>query len=315
MKLPSLVCCLLASSLALATGAASAQPAPAPSDTKDSGRSHFSNGVALYREGDFRGALIEFRRAYELDHNYRALFNIGQASFEVKDYAGALRSFEKYLKDGGAEIDAERRAQVEGDIRKLSARVARVTIKTNVPGADVFVDDVLIGRAPLPGPVLVSAGRRKITVQATDHPPTTRAMDFAGGDASTVNVDLVTTKPAAGRVLAPVSPSRTGLWISLAVTGALTAGAVTTGVLALNARADGEKKLATRGVAAADVEAAVSKTRVLAATTDVLTATAGAMAIVSIVLAATGGAKRTDDSKPSVTLHVEPRGVSLWGRF
>lgn len=318
MKTTTLACCLLSSALLLAARAAPAQPAPvpAPSGSADAARGHFNNGVALYREGDFRGALIEFRRAYEIGRNYRALYNIGQASFEVQDYAGALRSFQKYLADGGAEIDAERRAQVEGDIRKLGARVARITIKTNAPGADVLVDDVLVGQAPLAEPVLVSAGRRKITVQAPGVPPTTRVLDFAGGDATVVAVDVAAAKPAEGGATAAApGPSRTGLWVSLGVTGALTAGAVTTGVLALNAHADGEKKLATRGVAAADVEAAYSKTRALATTTDILTAAAGAMAVVTIVLAATGGSKRADDTKPSVSLYVEPRGMGLAGRF
>jgi tetratricopeptide (TPR) repeat protein len=318
MKTPSLVRCLLSSALLLAPGAAFAQaaPSPAPAQAADPGKSHFTNGVALYREGDFRGALIEFRRAYELTHNYRALYNIGQASFELQDYAEALRSFQKYLADGGAEIEADRRAQVEGDLKKLSARVARLAIKTNVPGASVLVDDVVVGHAPLAEPLVVSAGRRKITVQAPAMPPTTRMMDVAGGDAKTITIDVAQAFAAAeAPTPAPSGPSRTGLWISLGFTGALTAGAVTMGVLALNAHADGEKKLATRGVAASDIESAGSKTRAFAATSDVLTATAGAMAIVSIVLAATSGTKRPDAPKPSVGLLVAPRALGIEGRF
>src|SRR5512132_1338131 len=152
MKLAPLLAGLVSASTLVAPLAASAQPAP-PFAKKgaapDEGREHFTRGVALFREGDYRAALVEFRRAYEISHNYRALYNIAQTEFEVQDYAGARSSFQKYLTEGGAEIEAGRRAEVEADIKKLAARVARIEIKTNTEGADILVDDVVIGQAPL----------------------------------------------------------------------------------------------------------------------------------------------------------------------
>ncbi len=328
MKLAPLLSGLVAVSLALTPRAASAQPAPPPgakAESPDEGRDHFTRGVALFREGDYRAALVEFRRAYQMSHNYKALYNIGQTEFEVQDYAGARTSFQKYLAEGGAEIEAGRRAEVQADIDKLNGRVAKIEIKTNTAGADVLVDDTLIGQAPLKEPLLVSAGRRKITVQKGALPPVTRFVELAGGDTTSVTIDLaaVATEPLASAAapvapppaMAPPAPARTGVWISLAATGALTAGAVVTGILALGAHGDAEKKLATRGVTAADVEAAHSKTATLGLVTDVLGGAAIVMGGVTIVLAATSGRGRADEARPAATLLLSPRGALLTGRF
>jgi hypothetical protein len=328
MKLSSLLVGLVAASILVTPLTASAQPAgakPGSPEVPDEGRDHFNRGVALFREGDYRAALVEFRRAYEISHNYRALYNIGQTEFEVQDYAGARTSFQKYLVEGGAEIEAGRRAEVEADVKKLSGRVATVAIKTNTDGADVLLDDTVIGQSPLKEPLLVSAGRRKITVQKGALPPVTRFVELAGGDASSVTIDLAAAPlapmSAAPAPLAPVAkmepprPARTGVWIALAGTGALATGAVITGVLALGAHGDAVTALATRGVKAADVEAAHSKAATLGLVTDVLGGAAIVMGGVTIVLAATSGKGHVDEAKPAAALQLSPRGVLFTGRF
>ena len=80
-------------------------------------------------------------------------------------------------------------------MKKLSGRVATVAIKTNTDGADVLLNDTVIGQSPL----LVSAGRRKITVQKGALPPVTGFVELAGGDASSVTIDLAATAPLAPR--------------------------------------------------------------------------------------------------------------------
>ncbi len=91
-----------------------ASAAPARADTDDA-RSHFTRAVELFKEGDFRAALIEFQRAYDASPNYKVLYNLGQTNLELQDYAGALRAFRGYLDGGGRDIPAARRTQVEAD--------------------------------------------------------------------------------------------------------------------------------------------------------------------------------------------------------
>lgn len=319
---------LRAAAVALLFVAAQARPARAqtppaapegsPTAT-DEGKAHFSRGVALFHEGDFRSALVEFRRAYELSHNHRVLYNIGQTELQVQDYASAQRSLQRYLAEGGAEIDAARRAVVEDDLKKLVSRVARIELRSNAADAEVLVDDVLIGKTPLKEPVLVSMGRRKVVVQKSGLPPVVRYVDLAGGDLVAVSLDLaepgVAPPPraaAAALVTAP-APSRTGLWVSLTVTGALAAATVVTGVLALSAHGDAVSKLGTLGVKAADVEAAHARTAKLALVTDILGGAAVAMTGVTIIVGVTGG--KSEAAPRAARLTLTTRGVDLGGTF
>src|SRR5262249_36224424 len=67
-------------------------------------------------------------------------------------------------------------------IDTLQSRVGKVAISTTVPGADITVDDELVGKTPLDEPVLVSIGRRKITAVRDGRVTETRFVDVAAGD-------------------------------------------------------------------------------------------------------------------------------------
>ena len=76
-----------------------------------------------------------------------------------------------------SKVPAERKASVARSIDELRGRVARVTITTSLPGAEISIDDVSVGRSPLPGPQLVSAGRRKITATHDGAAPVNKVID------------------------------------------------------------------------------------------------------------------------------------------
>lgn len=327
MKTRTLLLGLVTSALLFPRAALAQQPPAAPAPpvvdaAADESKTHFQRGVQLFRESDFRSALVEFRRAQEMSKSYKVLYNIGQTEYELQDYAGALRSFQRYLEGGGAEIEAARRAQVEDDLKKLAARVARLSITSNAAEAEVLIDDLLVGKTPLKEPVLVSIGRRKVTLQKGGALSPPRFVDLAGGDSVAVSIELAEqSAPKAAPVPAPVAPppaapapSRTGMWISLGVTGALVAGTVVTGVLALGAHGDAEAKLGTFGVKATDVTAARNKMKTLALVTDLLGGASVAMIGVTVVLGVTGG-KGDAPAPKTATIGVGPRAFSLGGTF
>ena len=72
-----------------------------PSAPVDDAASHFRHGVSLYKDADYEGALVEFRRAQDVSPNFRVLYNIGQCLYQLQRYAEALHAFEDYLTQGG----------------------------------------------------------------------------------------------------------------------------------------------------------------------------------------------------------------------
>jgi len=65
----------------------------------DEAKQHLAAATQLYDENNFRGALVELQRAYELAPSYKILFNIGQVEMELQDYAAALQAYSRYLSD------------------------------------------------------------------------------------------------------------------------------------------------------------------------------------------------------------------------
>ena len=89
----------------------------APRVEKDDPKVRFQHGVDLFRDGDYRAAVIEFRRAYELSPNPRVLYNLGEASLEAQDYPAAQSALRRYLDEVGKDVPPARRTQVEVDLR------------------------------------------------------------------------------------------------------------------------------------------------------------------------------------------------------
>ena len=115
MRLFSILLITALMSLPVTVAAQPASPeASADTDGKQAAGEHFQRGVDLYNGGDYRAALIAFQRAYEIAPNFGVLYNLGQASAELKDYVSALDAFERYLKEGGDAVPADRRETGRG---------------------------------------------------------------------------------------------------------------------------------------------------------------------------------------------------------
>ncbi len=311
---------------------AAAAPASAQNGPRvEEGRAHFARGVELFREGDFRAALIQFQHAYDAAPNYRILYNVAQAALELRDYPLALHSFERYLSDGGSQIAASRRTDVETEIRRLRTRVSRLTIAVEQVGATVTVDDLPVGTSPLEAPISIGVGRHRIAATWAGG-QVSKIVDAAGGDemrVELVNKDAVTPRasdaspstahdvatptsaaPAMRSGAGPVVEQPRGLgapfWITVGTTGALVAAAGVSGVVALGYRNDRDRALAAAPASPQDVDRARSGLKTSAIVTDVLVGAsliAGGLAVYLGIRAATRA--------PTSAIRVTPAGLAF----
>jgi hypothetical protein len=310
--------------LALAPLAAFAQaPSPAAAGTSSEASQRFKRGVELYTEGDFNAALIEFRRAYELESRFQALYNIGETYYQLQDYASALRTLQKYLKEGGTQVPEGRREEVQKEIDKLKVRVATLEVSTAVPGVEIAVDDVSVGKTPLAAALTVSAGRRKVTATRPGKPPVTQVIEIAGGDTKKLLLDIPDDAPVEEWSRVPVA-------LTWTATGLLAVGTAVTGALALGASSDLKAALdPAKPGDQSKIDSAHSKASAMAIAADVFLGATVVMAGVSIYLTASSGSAKKAD-KPAVGLHwngapaptpgalrltAGPRSVSLTGSF
>jgi tetratricopeptide (TPR) repeat protein len=295
-------CCLAICLGSVAVGRI-AIAAPEVFPTRREADKHFEHGVALYQEADYRGALVEFLRAYEMAPNGVVLFNIGETQYQLRDYAAALATFERYLADT-PQTDVHR-ALVDANVKELRTRVGRLTITTFPPGAEISVDDRVIGKSPFERPVVVAIGRLNVRAYLPGHLPVARSVDVAAEDNLALTLELVPAPQAraGGLTIAPTSEATTpGAPIDRAVwrkagwiaAGMLAASAVGVGLWALDeSRALSTARMEYPGMAS-HVKSLSDKTLTLSVIADSLGA--AALVVGGITLYASVTAK---ESAPS----------------
>lgn len=219
-----------------------AQPSPPP--VASAASAHYQTGIRLYDEEDYRSALTEFRRAYEIQPNYTVLFNIGQCYFQLRDYANAAPFLSDYLSEGGTKIAADRRELVERELRDLSSRTGRVRIEGSAPGVTVSIDDVVVTK--LVEPVVVNIGRHHLKATADGKSPFTQDFEIAGNEEQKITIVLgaantATTKPGPVVASEPTRESKApgpATWVALGV-GVVGLGVGTGfGIAALSTKSD-----------------------------------------------------------------------------
>lgn len=243
-------------SVCVYSGSLYAQEAEATADAE--ALQHYERAIALHADEAYDAALVELNRAYELRPSYKLVYNMAQIQLAMKDYAAALRSFRKYLADGGADVPEKRRGEIDAQIATLEQRVAAVTLTTEVPGVEVFVDDVLVGKTPALGTLLLNAGTRKLTLRHPEYDEQTERISVLGGTQRQLAVSLaqrrVVEVPLSANASSDVNvspavespPERDAgdeaiqfePWMPWLVTGVIGASAVTVGVLTLSANGE-----------------------------------------------------------------------------
>jgi hypothetical protein len=306
-----------ASTAARAQDTKDAPPASATSKA-DEASQRFKSGVNFYKDKDFAAALIDFKRAYELVPNWVVLYNLGQTARELKDYAAALNAYEQYLREGGAKVPAARKKDVSTAIEELKHKVGRIKVTTPVAGAEIGIDDVVVGSTPLADPIVVNVGRRKVSASAPGYTPFQRMVDVASMEDASVAVDLakidtgpkIVDAPPPPPPPPPKPPPPLSAWITLGATGAVGLAAGITGLVALSAHSSLNTALNTFPGNASTISSDQSKTRALAAATDALGALtlAGAVATVVVFLVA----PRTP---VKASVGVSPTGLTVTGSF
>ncbi len=280
---------------------------------------HFDRGVALFRDGAFEGALVEFRRAYEAVPTSGLLFNLGQTAVRLNDYAQAKMLFERYLQSSGDTLSAERREQVAAELKQLRGRIGYAQISASVSGAEIWVDQRSVGRTPLSEPLTLSVGRHRVEVRADGYHAEVQTLELAGGEERTLEFRLQPLSAQGSDSPAQAAPSpetakrtwlRPARIASLSLLGVAAVGAVVAGVLASRAHDELGAELASRPGDRSAIDDARSRTHSYSVATDASLGIAAVSAVLSVTFL---WMERSD--RRAVSVAVAPTGIAVKGAF
>lgn len=164
----ALAAAMLAISVARAAHAQPAPPArrlPLAQSLPSDARRDYDAGKLLFEDGDYATALLMYQTAYDRTRDPRLLWNVAACQKNLRHYAKTAALLRRYLAEGGNLLSpADRR-----DAQELSKAIAPFTVSMTVsvaePGAQVWVDDEPVGTSPLPGPVVLDMGTRRVRVK------------------------------------------------------------------------------------------------------------------------------------------------------
>jgi hypothetical protein len=240
----------------LITMTASAAFADVP--ISDAARQHFQAGVNLLQDPDgarYAEAYREFQTAYADSPSWKILSNIGITALKLERDGEAADAYTKYLAEGGTNIDADERAQVERDLQTLRAGLVKVTVDSDPPGAMITDERVpnaggtVVNRY---GPLLAATevgfrgGRHRMTASLSGYKDVIWEFDTPNqGSAHSFKLEQVQAAPVVTPAAGSEPPSAgakrpvpTGVFVGVAATGALAVGGVVVGVLAKGKHSD-----------------------------------------------------------------------------
>ncbi len=315
--------------LSLAVAVLLPNVARAEGEISEEARQHFRAGVSFLQDPDgarYEEAYREFKAAYAASPSWKILGNLGISAMKLERDGDAVDAFEKYLAEGGDQIDPTERAQVERDLQTLRVGLVTLTIQTDPAGA-TFVDqrvpnrgDAIMNKYDVAqGPLVlrVRSGLHRITARLPGYEDSVWEVDAAAGSAASHTFTLqkiAAAQAPSSRATTGERPTPTSVYVGLAATGVLTAGAVVTGVLALGKKGDFDDANQAHSEDAADLR---DQTQTMNLVTDVLIGGAVVGAAVTSYLYFTRPVVTPQDTalRFSPTAGPQGAGVTMWGRF
>lgn len=298
-------------------------------------RERYARGLELVAQSNYEAALIEMHRAYTLNPSYKILYNLGQIYLHLNDYAAAQTNFERYLNEGGSDVPAGRLTEVNQELAKIRPHVAKVNLEVQGEGAEVLVDDAVIGRSPLRRTVLVNTGKHKFSAVRPGVEPATRVIPLAGQDVVSLVLDVSETPVPEKKVTAApqprgaestqqapapavftateARPHSSYSWVGWTITAALGVGTGVAGYIATRKSHDLKDLRESPGATRAALDDSERSTFRAALITDVLlgaTVVAGGLSLYFTLTSHSGQAAPKD-----VALALHPNGVWLTGQF
>ena len=309
-----------------------AAPHTARADSAAEAKKAFREGGRLFEAKKYAEAAEQFRRAFEIRPNWKILYNIAQSEAAAKNYGVALEVFERYLADGGDDIEVARTNEVLGEIERLKKMVGYLEISRAEDSLSVFVDGIHRGDTPLAGPLALTAGVEHIvTIRRRDETILERTVRIPGGQTTTL--PLEDDAPAAAETAASDAGDGGGNapsadagkryramtvagWSLLGVGAGALIGAAVTGALAVSK--DNELAPQCEGGCPPELEEDKLAVDHLALATDVLLGVGAAMAVTGVVLVAVGVVKKKESVKDVALRPVVGQGTvgfTMTGEF
>jgi hypothetical protein len=144
-------------------------------------RTRWNEGARALASGDLEGARLAFQAAYDVLPNLELAQSLGEVEYRTRHFADAVRHLTMAL--DSRKLSREERKLSKKSLQKALAQVGMLVVQVNVEGADVLIDNELIGRSPLgQSPWYIDFGAHQVTVHKDAYADLTQKAELAPGE-------------------------------------------------------------------------------------------------------------------------------------
>ncbi|HEY6724850.1 MAG TPA: hypothetical protein VI197_12520 [Polyangiaceae bacterium] len=207
----------------------------------------YDQATAAVDAGDPGRARQIFLEIWPQRQTYDVAMNLGYVELKLGNFPGAAHYLRHALDHFPPTERLEVRREIETDLAQVTQRVATIHLSVTAPGANVAVDGVPSGKAPLDAPLFLAPGRHTLGA-ALNQGRAERSLEFEAGQEYRVVLELSETEPTAleSGTSAPASEPEgvnetegSRSWVPVYVGGTVVVAAfVTGGILSASAKHD-----------------------------------------------------------------------------
>ncbi len=199
---PLVAALLLTAAPSFAAPPSPAAPVDVRSQLSETARRAWDAAKQLAGANDYKGALVEFKRAYDLSHDPRVLYNVGVTEKLLTHYARAVDAWERELHEGAAELSPAEVTEIRNAISIVQQFVTIIDVNANEPDAALTIDDIAVGKTPFAAPVHIDVGKRTLKLTKEGFLDATQTVEAATGQRASVTFKL---EPVSKTALVTVS--------------------------------------------------------------------------------------------------------------
>ena len=180
----ALVFALCASLLASTAAAQSVRESLPPTSQKD-----WDSAKELFRNGSYKGAIVQYQKIYDDTKNPRVLFNIGVCWKNIERYVKAVEVWEKQL-SFEQDLPAGDVKSVNQALAAVRPYISELTVEANEAGAEILIHGEVAGKTPLLGTLSIDVGKNPVRLRKPGFIPQEKVVQVIKGQPAKVVFEL-----------------------------------------------------------------------------------------------------------------------------
>jgi PEGA domain len=177
-------------SLAVMAQPAFAQPSAQSGSLLDEAQALFRKGSELAKKKDWAGAYEAFRKSQELRPSHDTAADLGVVAYKLGKFPEAAKYLAFALRELPTGVAGEKRAAIERPLALAKREVATVRVTVVPNGAEITLDGVTVGEAPLDDPIFMSPGAHDVGASASGYSTRKESVLAKKGESQSVSIEL-----------------------------------------------------------------------------------------------------------------------------